>query len=81
MKNRGYFLLICMTMLSMQASSNTASRFVLSSADKELATNVPLVYTANAFGCTGGNTSPELHHTLPLNLAASSEPFVALPAL
>lgn len=61
MKNRGYFLLICMTMLSMQASSNTASRFVLSSADKELATNVPLVYMANAFGCTGGNTSPELH--------------------
>jgi Raf kinase inhibitor-like YbhB/YbcL family protein len=35
--------------------------FVLSSADKQLAVSVPLIYTAKAFGCSGGNLSPELH--------------------
>jgi Raf kinase inhibitor-like YbhB/YbcL family protein len=53
--------LICLTMLAMQTSSGAASHFTLTSTDKELVKSVPLVYTANAFGCTGGNTSPELH--------------------
>src|SRR5258708_39225757 len=39
----------------------TKSNFVLSSADPQLATSVPLIYTAKAFGCSGGNLSPELH--------------------
>ena len=34
--------------------------FVLSSPDAQLAVSVPLVYTANLFGCTGGNKSPAL---------------------
>ena len=37
------------------------SNFVLSSADPQLAVSVPLIYTAKAFGCSGGNLSPELH--------------------
>lgn len=56
-----YIPLICLTMLAMQTSGNAASQFVLTGADKELVKSVPLVYTASAFGCTGGNTSPELH--------------------
>src|SRR5260370_38602367 len=35
--------------------------FVLSSSDPQLAISVPLIYTAKAFGCSGGNLSPELH--------------------
>jgi Raf kinase inhibitor-like YbhB/YbcL family protein len=53
--------LICLTVLATQRSSSAASNFVLSGTDNELVKSVPLVYTANAFGCTGGNTSPELH--------------------
>jgi Raf kinase inhibitor-like YbhB/YbcL family protein len=56
-----YIPLICMTLMAMQSSGNAASQFVLTGADKELVKSVPLVYTASAFGCTGGNTSPELH--------------------
>jgi Raf kinase inhibitor-like YbhB/YbcL family protein len=41
------------------------SRFALSSADPELAVSVPLIYTAKAFGCSGGNLSPELHWSAP----------------
>ena len=37
------------------------SKFVLSASDPQLAVSVPLVYTAKAFGCSGGNLSPELH--------------------
>jgi Raf kinase inhibitor-like YbhB/YbcL family protein len=37
------------------------SKFVLSSSDPQLAISVPLIYTAKAFGCSGGNLSPELH--------------------
>jgi Raf kinase inhibitor-like YbhB/YbcL family protein len=37
------------------------STFVLSSSDPQLAISVPLIYTAKAFGCSGGNLSPELH--------------------
>jgi Raf kinase inhibitor-like YbhB/YbcL family protein len=48
------------------ASVNTAhsasqSHFALSSSDPQLAISVPLIYTAKAFGCAGGNTSPQLH--------------------
>jgi Raf kinase inhibitor-like YbhB/YbcL family protein len=34
---------------------------MLTSSDPELAISVPLIYTAKAFGCSGGNLSPELH--------------------
>jgi Raf kinase inhibitor-like YbhB/YbcL family protein len=53
--------LICLAMLSMQTASSAAGQFTLTGTDKELVKSVPLVYTASAFGCTGGNTSPELH--------------------
>jgi Raf kinase inhibitor-like YbhB/YbcL family protein len=36
------------------------AKFVLSSPDRQLAAKVPEVYTANVFGCTGGNMSPPL---------------------
>jgi Raf kinase inhibitor-like YbhB/YbcL family protein len=35
-------------------------RFVLTSSDSRLSLKVPEVYTAKAFGCTGGNASPPL---------------------
>jgi Raf kinase inhibitor-like YbhB/YbcL family protein len=38
----------------------TQSKFVLSGTDPQLAISVPLIYTAQAFGCSGGNLSPEL---------------------
>ena len=34
--------------------------FVLVSPDARLAVSVPEIYTAQAFGCSGGNQSPEL---------------------
>ena len=34
--------------------------FVLKSSDPKLVISVPLVYTAKAFGCSGGNLSPPL---------------------
>jgi len=43
-----------------QAKPTVGGKFVLSSADKQLAAKVPEVYTANVFGCTGGNMSPPL---------------------
>jgi phosphatidylethanolamine-binding protein (PEBP) family uncharacterized protein len=39
------------------------SKFVLSSPDAQLAAKGPEVYTANVFGCTGGNKSPPLQWT------------------
>jgi len=48
---------IVATPVGMPAS---APEFVLSSPDAQLAVSVPLVYTANLFGCTGGNKSPAL---------------------
>jgi Raf kinase inhibitor-like YbhB/YbcL family protein len=39
------------------------SKFVLSSPDAQLAARVPETYTANLFGCTGGNMSPPLQWT------------------
>jgi Raf kinase inhibitor-like YbhB/YbcL family protein len=43
------------------ALSAPQSHFVLTAADPQLAVSVPVIYTAQAFGCTGGNLSPELH--------------------
>jgi Raf kinase inhibitor-like YbhB/YbcL family protein len=46
-----------------QAKSVPHSKFVLSSPDTQLAAKVPEVYTANLFGCSGGNISPPLQWT------------------
>jgi phosphatidylethanolamine-binding protein (PEBP) family uncharacterized protein len=43
-----------------QVKSALRSHFVLSSPDARLAVRVPEEYTANVFGCTGGNVSPAL---------------------
>jgi Raf kinase inhibitor-like YbhB/YbcL family protein len=43
-----------------QVKSTPRSKFVLSSSDAQLEAKVPEVYTANVFGCTGGNMSPPL---------------------
>ena len=42
------------------ATASRASDFVLTSSDSRLVVSVPEKYTAKAFGCSGGNTSPEL---------------------
>jgi Raf kinase inhibitor-like YbhB/YbcL family protein len=46
--------------LTRWAESKPRPHFVLSSPDAQLAVSVPAIYTANAFGCSGGNTSPAL---------------------
>ena len=43
-----------------QTKTAVRSKFILSSSDTQLAAKVPEVYTANVFGCTGGNMSPPL---------------------
>jgi Raf kinase inhibitor-like YbhB/YbcL family protein len=43
-----------------QAKLAAHSKFALSSPDSKLAAKVPKEYTANLFGCTGGNMSPPL---------------------
>jgi Raf kinase inhibitor-like YbhB/YbcL family protein len=43
-----------------QAAPGAEARFTLAPVDAELKTGMPLKYTASAFGCTGGNTSPAL---------------------
>jgi Raf kinase inhibitor-like YbhB/YbcL family protein len=45
------------------AAAEKASTFVLTSPDSQLAASIPEVYTAKAFGCSGGNVSPPLHWT------------------
>jgi hypothetical protein len=45
------------------AVSKSKTHFVLSSPDTQLAISLPQVYTANAFGCAGGNTSPAVGDT------------------
>jgi Raf kinase inhibitor-like YbhB/YbcL family protein len=57
-------LLAAASLACMAASSAMAAqkpKFVLASSDPQLAISVPLIYTAKAFGCSGGNQSPELH--------------------
>jgi hypothetical protein len=46
-----------------QVKSTSKPKFALSSPDHQLAAKVPEVYTANVFGCTGGNVSPPLQWT------------------
>jgi hypothetical protein len=46
-----------------QEKSTPQSKFVLSSPDAQLTAKVPEVYTANLFGCSGGNMSPSLQWT------------------
>jgi Raf kinase inhibitor-like YbhB/YbcL family protein len=48
-------------MVATPSMAANKSSFVLSSSDPQLAISVPLIYTAKAFGCSGGNLSPELH--------------------
>lgn len=43
-----------------EATSAPPTNFVLTSLDSHLAQSVPGTYTANAFGCAGGNASPAL---------------------
>jgi Raf kinase inhibitor-like YbhB/YbcL family protein len=50
---------LCVTATELAESAST-SPFVLSSSDPQLAISVPEIYTAKAFGCTGGNLSPPL---------------------
>jgi len=52
---------VCASAAQMKSPSQT--KFVLSSPDGQLAAKVPEVYTANVFGCTGGNMSPPLRWT------------------
>jgi Raf kinase inhibitor-like YbhB/YbcL family protein len=49
------------TLLSDAAIAAPHSSFVLTSSDPQLAVSVPEIYTAKAFGCSGGNLSPQLH--------------------
>jgi Raf kinase inhibitor-like YbhB/YbcL family protein len=53
--------IVCGAAAPAAAADAPKSNFVLSSADPQLAISVPLIYTAKAFGCSGGNLSPELH--------------------
>jgi Raf kinase inhibitor-like YbhB/YbcL family protein len=50
------FMTDCMA----QTKSAARPKFVLSSPDTQMAAKVPEVYTANVFGCSGGNASPPL---------------------
>ena len=62
----GLLMIIVASLVSVttaQKKSAPKSRFVLSSPDAQLAAKVPEVYTANVFGCSGGNMSPPLQWT------------------
>ena len=53
-------LVAAVGVVTAQVKSAPRSHFVLSSPDARLAVRVPEEYTANVFGCTGGNISPAL---------------------
>ena len=53
-------LVAAVGVIAAQEKSAPRSHFVLSSPDARLAAKVPDEYTANVFGCTGGNMSPAL---------------------
>jgi Raf kinase inhibitor-like YbhB/YbcL family protein len=53
--------ILCSNNCFAQEKSPAAAKFVLSSPDKQMAAKVPEMYTANVFGCSGGNMSPPLH--------------------
>src|SRR5882724_7025229 len=57
----GALAIACLAWNGAAMAAAPKSKFVLSSSDPELAVSVPLIYTAKAFGCSGGNLSPELH--------------------
>jgi Raf kinase inhibitor-like YbhB/YbcL family protein len=52
--------MICTNDSVAQTKSKSSPKFVLSSPDPHLTAKVPEAYTANVFGCTGGNMSPPL---------------------
>ena len=54
------FLIAGVGAIAAQVKSAPHSHFVLSSPDARLALRVPEEYTANVFGCPGGNMSPAL---------------------
>ncbi len=57
-------ILCAATLFGAVAASTTMaaakSHFTLTSSDAQLAIGIPEVYTAKAFGCSGGNSSPPL---------------------
>jgi Raf kinase inhibitor-like YbhB/YbcL family protein len=53
-------LIAAVGVIAAQVKSAPHSHFMLSSPDARLAVRVPEEYTANVFGCTGGNISPPL---------------------
>jgi Raf kinase inhibitor-like YbhB/YbcL family protein len=53
--------LVCFS--SAQVKPTPKSKFVLSSPDPQMAVKVPETYTANNYGCSGGNASPPLQWT------------------
>jgi mono/diheme cytochrome c family protein len=56
----GIVLLLQVGLSPAQTNSPAKAKFVLSSPDTKLAAKVPEIYTANLFGCSGGNQSPPL---------------------
>jgi Raf kinase inhibitor-like YbhB/YbcL family protein len=59
--SRTVFAVVLLGMSATQlAISAPHSHFVLASSDSRLAVSVPQIYTAKAFGCSGGNQSPAL---------------------
>ena len=52
--------LLASVLASAQVKSSAKAKFVLSSPDSRMVAKVPEEYTANAFGCSGGNMSPPL---------------------
>ena len=53
-------LLLQVGLSAAQTKPAANAKFVLSSPDTTLAAKVPAIYTANLFGCSGGNQSPPL---------------------
>ena len=65
-------MLVCLSAAG-TAGNSAGPRFALSSPDHQLAVSVPEIYTAKAFGCTGGNVSPALQWS---GAPAGTESFV-----
>ena len=58
-------LLLALPLVATVVRAEPPARFQLISTDTALAKRVPEKYTANAFGCTGGNISPALEWRNP----------------
>jgi Raf kinase inhibitor-like YbhB/YbcL family protein len=52
--------LMCVMGSDPVSAADAQAGFVLKPVDTNLVTGMPLAYTLNAYGCTGGNTSPAL---------------------